>query len=102
MPDLVKPPPGAAVENAHGLVVDADKNIILTYQNDGKTDSNCLIKFAPDGGVQYLYHANNAQKLTKTKMDGTIVWQRNGNFGQDPKVPYRPTWFSVPPKSDYI
>lgn len=54
------------------------------------------------GGKQYLYHANNDQKLTKTTLDGTIVWQRLGNFGQDHTLPYRPTWFAVPPDSDYI
>ena len=43
------------------------------------------------------YHANNVQKLTKTKLDGTIVWQKQGFFGQDEKLPYRPTWFATPP-----
>ena len=95
---------------------------------DGKTDKNCLIRWKPDGtgaefvsgqntslcdgtphglkiatenGKVFLYHANNVQKLTKTTLDGTIVWQKNGNFGQDPKAPYRPTWFAVPPNSKY-
>jgi hypothetical protein len=36
MPDLMKPPAGASLTNCHGLVTDADKNIYLTYQNDGK------------------------------------------------------------------
>jgi hypothetical protein len=109
MPDLLKAPAGASLTNCHGLVTDKDGNIYLTYQNDAKTDSNCLIKWNPDGtggefmtggnstlcsgtphglkiktedGTPYLYHANNNQKLTKTTLDGTIVWQRNGNFGQ--------------------
>ena len=127
MPNLLALPAGTALVNAHGLVTDAEGNIILTYQNDNKTDSNCLIKWKPDGtdGVkfgshalcdgtphglkiadegaeQFLYHANNNQKLTKTKMDGTIVWQVNGNFGQDATLPYRPTWFAVPPQSKFI
>lgn len=34
--------------NCHGLVTDAENNIYLTYQNDGK-DQNCLIKWKPDG-----------------------------------------------------
>jgi hypothetical protein len=129
MPDLMKPPPGAAMENCHGLVTDADNNIYLTYQNDGKTDSNCLIRWKPDGtgaefmtgggtalcsgtphglkitnegGKVYLYHANNNQKLTKTHLDGSIVWEVNGTFGQDPSVPYRPTWFATPPDSKYV
>uniref|UniRef100_A0A6V4RSR4 Uncharacterized protein n=1 Tax=Prymnesium polylepis TaxID=72548 RepID=A0A6V4RSR4_9EUKA len=131
MPDLLKPPAGASLVNCHGLVQDAENNIYLTYENDGK-DQNCLIKWKPDGtggefvafgnvsklcsgtphglkiateqGKQYLYHANNNQKLTKTTLEGEIVWQRTGNFGQDPTLPYRPTWFAVPPatKTEYI
>ena len=90
MPDLLKPPAGATLVNCHGLAVDKDQNIILTYQNDGKTDPHCLIKWNPDGtggafaskdtpglcsgtphglkittekdGQQFLFHANNAQR----------------------------------------
>ena len=134
MPDLLKPPPGANMVNCHGLVTDAKNRIYLTYQNDGKTDANCLIRWDADGTnaqfmtgsntslcsgtphglkiateatdsgaqLQYLYHANNDQKLTKTHLNGTIVWQRNGNFGQDPKLPYRPTWFAVPPAGRFV
>ena len=92
-------------------------------------DPHCLIKWNPDGtggefaakdslalcsgtphglkitnenGNVFLYHANNNQKLTKTTIDGTIVWQRNGNFGQDKSLPYRPTWFATPPNSEYM
>jgi hypothetical protein len=126
MPNLLKMD-GASLVNCHGLVTDKDNNIYLTYQNDGK-DKNCLIKWAPDGtggqfmtgggdalctgtphglkittegDEQFLYHANNNEKLTKTKLDGTIVWQTNGNFGQDPKLPYRPTWHANPNNSQY-
>merc|ERR1712028_159451 len=100
MPDLLQAPAGASLVNCHGLVTDAADNIYLTYQNDGKTDQNCLIRWKPDGsagefmtggnttlckgvahglntsteeGTQYLYHANNKQKLTKTHLDGTVV-----------------------------
>jgi len=132
MPDRLQPPPGATMVNCHGLVLDSDNNIYLTYQDDGNSDSNCLIRWKPDGtgaewmtsgstalcsgtphglkianegldgAHQYLYHANNNQKLTKTLLDGTIIWQINGTFGQDPKLPYRPTWFAIVPGSDYI
>jgi len=55
------------------------------------------------GGVeQVMYHANNNQKLTKTTLDGTVIWQKVGNFGQDPSVPYRPTWFAVPPRGPFV
>jgi hypothetical protein len=127
MPDLLKAPDGATLVNCHGLVTDKDKNIYLTYQNDAKTDANCLIRWKPDGtspefmtggnstlcsgtphglkittegDTQYLYHANNNQKLTKTTLDGTIVWQVNGPFGQS-TTQYRPTWFATPPDSKY-
>jgi len=129
MPDLLIPPAGANMTNCHGLVTDRDNNIYLTYDNSGGSDPNCLIKWKPDGtgaefmtggnttlcsgvahglnlaieeGVQYLYHANNEQKLTKTLLDGTIIWQVKGNFGQDPKVAYRPTWFAPVPDSEYV
>jgi hypothetical protein len=131
MPDLLKAPAGATLVNCHGLVTDSDKNIYLTYQNDGKTDQNCLIKWKPDGtdgvfmtggnstlcsgtphglkiktegGVEYLYHANNNQKLTKTTLDGDIIWQKDGFFGQNAAglAAYRPTWFATPPDSDYM
>ena len=32
-----------------GLAVDADNNILLTYQNDGKSDPHCIIRWKPDG-----------------------------------------------------
>lgn len=61
------------------------------------------LKVANEKGEMFLYHANNAAKLTKTKLDGSIVWQITGNFGQDKKVAYRPTWFGVPhPDSPYV
>jgi len=128
MPDLLKME-GASLVNVHGLVTDAAKNIYATYQNDGK-DQNCLIRWKPDGtggefmsgggvelcdgtphglkiatedGVEYLYHANNKQKLTKTELDGTIVWQKKGTFGQNPAglKSYTPTWHAILPGSKY-
>jgi hypothetical protein len=148
MPNLLQPPAGAALVNCHGLSVDKDENIILTYQNDDKTDQHCLIKWDPDGtngrfaskdtpglcsgvphglkitteadGNQYLYHANNGDKLAKTTIDGEIVWIVEGKFGQpdectadtcpnnscrctaDGKAPYIPTWFATPPDSKYM
>ena len=35
MPNLLQAPAGASLVNCHGLVTDAEKNIYLTYQNDG-------------------------------------------------------------------
>ena len=128
-PTKMQLPAGANAVNCHGLVTDSAANIYLTYENDGgKTDSNCLVRWKPDGtspewmtgggdalcngtahglklvaegGTEYLYHANNNQKLTKTTLDGTVVWQRNGYFGQDPQSKYRPTWWALPPDSKH-
>jgi len=127
MPDKLQTPAGADFIDCHGLAVDKDKNIYLTYHTDDKTDHSCMVRWAPDGtggekygndtlcggtahglkiategGQQYLYHANNNQKLTKTTLDGAIIWQRNGNFGQDPKFAYRPTWFAAPPNEKFV
>ena len=150
MPNLLQAPKGATLINCHGLSVDKDENIILTYQNAGPKggDPHCLISWNPDGtggtfaskdtpelcagtphglkittegDEQFLYHANNAQKLAKTKMDGTLVWINEGNFGQNDtctpascplnschckpgdgsKLPYIPTWFATPPNTKY-
>ena len=80
MPDLVKAPAGAAFVNCHGLSVDADENIILTYSNDGK-DPHCLAKWKPDGtGGEFLAGAGNSPGLCSgtphglkitTEADGT-------------------------------
>ena len=147
MPDLLVAPEGATLVNCHGLAVDADENIILTYQNDGQTDPHCIIAWNPDGtngtfaakdtpelcsgtphglkittegGAQFLYHANNAQKLAKTTLDGDLVWMTSGPFGQNmtcgpdmcpansckcpggATAPYIPTWFATPPDTPHM
>ena len=144
MPQLLQKPAGAAFTNCHGLSVDKDENIILTYQNDGKTDTHCLATWNPDGtggtlsgdptlcsgtphglkittegDEQFLYHANNAQKLAKTTLNGSVVWLKDGLFGQNEtcgpdmcpnnscsckngQAPYIPTWFATPPNSKYM
>mmetsp|Transcript_20703 Transcript_20703/g.36811 ORF Transcript_20703/g.36811 Transcript_20703/m.36811 type:complete len:359 (-) Transcript_20703:169-1245(-) len=128
MPDLLHLPEGAQAKNCHGFAMDSKNNIYLTYENMGD-DKNCLVRWRPDGtsgefltgggsqlcdgvphglkiareaGKEYFYHANNERKLTKTELDGRIVWQVKGNFGQKQDLPYRPTWFGIPPKGDYI
>eukprot|EP00912_Choanoflagellata_sp_UC4_P001059 UC4_evm2s652 len=81
------------------------------------------LKLTTEGDEQYLYHANNAQKLAKTTLEGEVVWIKNGYFGQDEtvipsgpnascplnschprdgKLPYIPTWFATPPDSKYV
>lgn len=93
----------------------------------GKGNSPMLCSGTPHGlkitteadGKQYLYHANNAERLAKTTLDGDIVWIKDGFFGQnetcgpdmcpnnscnckDGKAPYIPTWFATPPNSKYM
>ena len=48
----VRPPPLrpslGQFGNCHGLVIDKDENIVLTYQGAGN-DPHCLVKWHPDG-----------------------------------------------------
>ena len=101
-PDMLLPPPAASIINCHGFALDEAENIYLTYESNKSSDRNCLIRWSPDGrgegkfvaeesgalclgtphGLtiamednEYLYHANNDQRLTKTFLNGTIVWQ---------------------------
>ena len=82
------------------------------------------LKITTEGDQQFLYHANNAQKLAKTTLEGKEVWVRNGPFGQDMtctedmcpnnscrctkaadgsmQAPYIPTWFATPPNTPYM
>jgi hypothetical protein len=133
MPDLLKLPNGADIQDAHGLEVDQDHNIYVSYANWGdntkqknSTDTNCLIRWAQDGtkgvfmqkggpalcsgkphglkfaeedGKSYLYHTNvdPPHRLSKTTLEGEIIWQINGSFGTSQSTNYRPTWWAVPP-----
>lgn len=145
MPELLQAPATASFANCHGLSVDKDENIILTYQ-PGHGDPHCLVTWKPDGtdgqfgndtvqlcsgtphglkittegDEQFLYHANNAAKLAKTRLDGSLVWIKEGPFGQDMScpatmcpakscncpggntAPYIPTWFATPPDSKFM
>lgn len=102
-----------------------DGNIFLAFENDG-TGNHCLIRWASDGtngqivptvlcsgalnglsitsedGQTFLYQTNKQQKISKTTLNGTLVWQHDGNFGQDPQLSYAPTGFATPPNSEYV
>ena len=101
---LVLPPKVAAnLRNGHGLARDKSGNIYFTYESFNKTDPavRALMRFAPDGtggellgdeklaqgvphgikpavdnsdGQEYLYHANNAARIVKTTLNGSVVW----------------------------
>jgi hypothetical protein len=82
-----------------------------TFLNLGGTDlcngTPHGLKIAKEEGGVYLYHANcgtkppryGSGKLTKTTLDGKIIWQHDGPFGQDAKAAadYRPTWWVAAP-----
>jgi len=67
------------------------------------------LKLAMEDGTPYLYHANcgvkptrnGFGKLSKTTLDGKVVWSHTGSFGQ-PVSDYRPTWWAIPPTGKYV
>ena len=84
-----------------------------TFESLGGTD---LCKGTPHGitlatedGELYLYHANcgtkapryGSGKLTKTNLEGKILWQHEGLFGQASST-YRPTWWAIPPTGNFV
>lgn len=134
MPDRLVLPPGSCSSdgcNCHGLVVDRNSNIYLTYEPDRAGpdgDVHCMVRYGPDGagvgvpygspelcsgtphgltlaeeeGKEYLYHANNDAAVHKTELDGTIVWTNNRRPpAYAGGMPYRPTWAAAPPGSPY-
>jgi hypothetical protein len=59
------------------------------------------LTLSTEGFVEYMYHANNDQRLTKTFLNGTMVWQTLGLIDGSSSE-YRPTWMAVPPHGPYI
>ena len=96
LPEKLVLPPEVNMRNGHGLCHDAKGNIYFTFEPvNVEPATRCLVRFAPDGtqavllgsdntlafgvphglnihtdaaGKQYLYHANNAATLFKTKV----------------------------------
>lgn len=68
------------------------------------------LKLASEDGELYLYHANcgtlppryGSGKLSKTTLDGKILWTHTASFGQPSVKDYRPTWWAIPPSGDYV
>mmetsp|Transcript_101470 Transcript_101470/g.326093 ORF Transcript_101470/g.326093 Transcript_101470/m.326093 type:complete len:344 (-) Transcript_101470:23-1054(-) len=131
VPEKLVLPEGAHVMDAHGLGVDADHNIYLTYAPDpASSDTHGFVRWAPDGsngtvlgpGValsagtphglrfaqessgDFMYHANKDRALHKTTLDGTIVWSRYGPPATNESrfLPNKPTWIAAPPGSRYL
>uniref|UniRef100_A0A7S4C079 Peptidylamidoglycolate lyase n=1 Tax=Chrysotila carterae TaxID=13221 RepID=A0A7S4C079_CHRCT len=128
MPDLMQLPASSKIVHAHGLVLDPDGNIILTYVPEAP-DFHCMIRWRPDGtmpkqfgagttlcagtphglqlslesGEPVLYHANNGAALHKTTLDGYLIWSVHGPPGRNASFqPYKPTWFATPPESKMV
>jgi hypothetical protein len=104
VPDKLVLPAEVQMKNGHGLCRDAAGNIYFTFEPvKVEAGTRCLVRFAPDGtgavllgkdnalaqgvphglsiqvekdGKAYLYHANNAARVTKTTLDGDVVWMR--------------------------
>ena len=108
---------------------DDDFKVIITYK-DQSDDSKCLLGWkndltkpaeflgpgsklcsgVPHGlsaivdgqGEVYLYHANNEQHLSKTTLNGRIIWTHNQVKPVNDSSPFRPTWFAGEPNSPYL
>lgn len=127
-------PPSVQLVNGHGLAKDARGHIYFTYEAGNKDDAavRAVVMFAPDGsggtllgnatlaqgvphglkvikeadGIEYLYHANNAATVTKTTLDGRIVWRTDMTKdweGDKQHWPFKPTDLLIPPnKNDTV
>lgn len=128
MPALLALPPSVDLLHGHGLTKDAAGNIYFTYASSNLTDPGvrALIKYNPDGtggtllgnatlaqgvphgikvqkepdGKEYLYHGNNAATVTKTTLDGEIVWRTDMTAAwqhNSTHWPFKPTDVIIPP-----
>lgn len=128
-PSLLPLPEGVTMEHAHGIhIPPEDARIIITYQ-DKVDDSKCLLEWTGgfekpatflgpgaslcagvphglgavvDEGESYLYHANNDQHLSKTTLNGTILWTHHHNPPENDNSTFQPTWFAGQPDSPYL
>jgi hypothetical protein len=88
------------VQDGHGLALDPEAEVCYYTFHPKKNYTQVLVRFSKtelpqllgdaggilssgiphglsfeyDRGVKYLYHANNAQRVTKTKVNGDVVW----------------------------
>lgn len=125
VPELMALPAGLEIKNAHGLAVDLAGQIYLTYDSeDLSADTRALVRWAPngtspvligsnntlangtphglrhsvEGGVEFLYHANNSG-LSKSTLDGDVVWSVMKPLVWE-GLPYKPTDCMVVPGSE--
>jgi len=130
IPNKLHIPSPANVDNIHGIAVDVDDNIIVTFQDKNASDL-CMVRFTADDdyaegklfgpgaslcagvphglrlideeGEPFLYHANNAQKLRKTTLDGEIIWAIDEIPDENMNAStYSPTWFAAQDGSNFV
>ena len=130
MPTLLRVAASSSnIEHAHGIYIDDFRNIIVTYK-DKDDPSKCLLKWSvekyhempvflgpgrslcdgvPHGLAShedheqvFLYHANNAQVIHKTRIDGSILWSTVGAPVTNNTDTYSPTWLAAPQKSPFL
>tara|TARA_B110000208_G_scaffold171564_1_gene213934 strand:+ start:112 stop:1515 length:1404 start_codon:yes stop_codon:yes gene_type:complete len=123
-------PPTVQLLHGHGVTKDSKGNIYATYvpslSSQKLPTARCLIRYAPDGtngvllgnwtlaqgkphgikveleadGKEYLYHANTAATVTKTTLDGEIIWRSNMTAeweNEKAHWPFKPTDVMIPP-----
>ena len=130
-PSFLPLPPEATVEHAHGIVIQSDGTLVVTYKDEVDA-SRCLLRWNATGyqtipeflgpgeslcrgvphglraafdeetGESFLYHVNNEQSLHKTKMNGEIVWSNNVKPDGNDTSSYSPTWFASQPGSPFV
>ena len=54
--------------------------------------------------VVLAFQRYGSGKLSKTTLDGKILWTHTASFGQSAAEvkDYRPTWWAIPPTGDYV
>jgi hypothetical protein len=122
------------VQDGHGLVLDTASGDVYYTFNPQKVTNNTqvLVQFAPNGYVSkllgepggllakgvphglrleqdrfqsFLYHANNAQRVTKTKLDGQVIWSTDFSNWERERPhfwPIRPTDAIVIPNTGVL
>lgn len=128
--DWLTPPPGMLFGDTHGVAQDRHGNIYLahTVHPDSKSDDTICVynsrgKFLRsfgsqfkggahgldlrrEGGEEFLYHCDvNRRKFTKTKLDGTVLFElgapeASGKYKNG--EPFNPTNVAFAPDGDFF
>ena len=127
--DWITPPEGMVFGDTHGVAQDARGRIyiahtvnaesksdhtICVYDEKGKFQSSWGSQFKGgahgldirrEGGEEYIYHCDvNHRNVTKTKLDGTVVWQMGSPAASEKYKdgqPFIPTNVAFSPNGDF-